>query len=159
MVWAAVSLTVSQILNKILVFKISHCKMSFFLLADLHKSWKWTNCFTAHQLLTFILVVYIKVIKKEEKKLYIPGQNKGQINIICHMVPAQETEKKSCRKKGQIWFVVSETQVWNRFIGLVQHIDKLWQWQMYFLKEIQGFCCCMFSWSQEVLCLYPVIII
>lgn len=43
---------------KISVSKISYCKMSFLLLADLHKSWKRTNCFTARQLLTFIVVVY-----------------------------------------------------------------------------------------------------
>lgn len=32
--------------------------MSFLLLADLYKSWKRTNCFTARQFLTFIVVVY-----------------------------------------------------------------------------------------------------
>lgn len=40
------------------VCKISRCKMTFLLLADLYKSWKRTNCFTARQFLTFIVVVY-----------------------------------------------------------------------------------------------------
>lgn len=34
------NVTPSQTLNKMFVFKISYCKMSFFLLADLHKSCK-----------------------------------------------------------------------------------------------------------------------
>lgn len=40
------------------VCKISRCMMSYLLLADLYKSWKRTNCFTARQFLTFIVVVY-----------------------------------------------------------------------------------------------------
>lgn len=40
------------------VCKILFFKMSFLQLADVHKSWKRTNCFTAHQFLTFIIVLY-----------------------------------------------------------------------------------------------------
>lgn len=32
---------------------------------------------------------------KGEKKLYVPGQEEGQINITCHAVPAQEMERKN----------------------------------------------------------------
>lgn len=33
------------------------------------------------------------MITKGEEKLYILGQEEGQINIVCHVVPAQETER------------------------------------------------------------------
>lgn len=77
---------------KISLYKVSYCKTSFLLLANLHKSWKRT-------LFYCLLVpdIYCSciwgVIMKGEKKLYLLGQEEGQINVIWHMASAQEIER------------------------------------------------------------------
>lgn len=92
---------------KISVYKVSYSKMSFLLLANLHKSWKRTLFYCLSVPDIYCSCIW-RVIMKGEKELSLLRQEEGQINVICHMASAQEIERKRWGKKGQMWFVVSE---------------------------------------------------